>query len=114
MDNLTELGQYYRLYSNMMAHWYKTFPDTIYDVCYEKLTVNQEVETKKLLDFCGLDWNDKCLSFHKTTRNVNTASNYQVRQPMYTSSVNGWKRFEKQLQPLIEALGDLSSVTHKV
>jgi tetratricopeptide (TPR) repeat protein len=106
---LSELGQYYRMYSELMAHWHDTFPGTIYDVHYEKLTVSQEDETRKLLDFCELNWNDKCLSFHKTVRNVKTASNYQVRQPMYTNSVNGWKRFEKQLQPLIESLGDLAS-----
>ncbi|MBF0194221.1 MAG: tetratricopeptide repeat protein [Magnetococcales bacterium] len=102
--DLIELGQYYRQYSNLMAHWHKIFPGTIYDIEYENLTVNQESETRKLIEFCGLDWNDRCLSFHNTVRNVKTASNYQVRQPMYTSSVNGWKRFEKQLQPLLKAL----------
>jgi hypothetical protein len=106
---LSELGQYYRLYSDMMAHWHKTFPGTIYDVHYEKLTVNQEHETRELLEFCGLDWHRECLRFHETERNIQTASNYQVRQPMYTSSINSWKRFEKQLQPLIKALGDLAS-----
>ncbi|MBF0357200.1 MAG: tetratricopeptide repeat protein [Magnetococcales bacterium] len=107
--DLKELGQYYRLYYAMMQHWNSIFPGEIYDCHYEKLTGNQEEETRKLLDFCNLEWSDDCLSFHTTVRDVNTASNYQVRQPMYTSSVNGWKRFEKQLQPLIAALGDLAS-----
>ncbi|MBF0195974.1 MAG: tetratricopeptide repeat protein [Magnetococcales bacterium] len=107
--NLTELGQYYRLYSKIMAHWHNLFPGAIYDIHYEKLTSNQEEETKKLLKYCDLGWNDNCLQFYKTARNVRTSSNFQVRQPMYTSSVNGWKRFEKQLQPLVDALGDLAS-----
>ena len=109
--DLAELGQYYRLYSEIMVHWHETFPGAIYDVNYENLTGNQEGETRKLLEFCGLDWSEKCLNFHQTVRDVKTASNYQVRQPMYRSSVGGWRRFEKQLQPLIKALGDLSSST---
>jgi tetratricopeptide (TPR) repeat protein len=107
--DLAEIGQYYRLYTEMMRHWHLVLPGEIYDCNYEKLIANQEEETRKLLDFCGLEWNIKCLNFHKTVRNIKTASNYQARQPMYTSSINGWKRFEKQLQPLIEALGDLAS-----
>ncbi|MBF0359335.1 MAG: tetratricopeptide repeat protein [Magnetococcales bacterium] len=107
--NLTELGQYYRLYSEIMAHWHRTLPGLIYDINYEALISNQEDETKKLLDYCSLEWNDNCLQFHKTIRNVKTASNYQVRQPMYSSSVGGWRRFEKELQPLIAALGDLAT-----
>ncbi|MBF0382037.1 MAG: tetratricopeptide repeat protein [Magnetococcales bacterium] len=107
--DLTELGQYYRLYTKMMAHWHALFPGAIYDIHYENLTLNQEDETKKLLKYCGLPWDDNCLKFYKTSRNVRTASNYQVRQPMYTSSINGWKPFKKQLKPLIDALGDLAS-----
>jgi len=109
--NLTELGQYYRLYSELMYHWHSIFPGIIYDIHYEKLTINQEKETQKLLEFCGLNWDEKCLSFHKTVRAVKTASNYQVRQPMYRTSVGAWKRFEKQLQPLVNALRNLSSMS---
>ncbi|MBF0448602.1 MAG: tetratricopeptide repeat protein [Magnetococcales bacterium] len=107
--DLTELGQYYRLYAEMMAHWHRVLPGVIYDVNYEQLTANQEEETRKLLQFCQLEWDDNCLNFHQTVRAVKTASNVQVRQPMYRSSVAGWRKFEKELQPLIEALGDLSS-----
>ncbi|MBF0194929.1 MAG: sulfotransferase [Magnetococcales bacterium] len=102
--DLGELGGYYKLYSELMAHWHNTFPSTIYDVNYENLTKNQEEESKKLLEFCELEWSEKCLNFHNTVRDVKTASNYQVRQPMYSSSVGGWKKFEKQLQSLISAL----------
>ncbi|MBF0358170.1 MAG: tetratricopeptide repeat protein [Magnetococcales bacterium] len=106
--DLTELGEYYRLYREIMSHWHSIFPASIYDCHYEKLTENQEDESRKLLEFCGLDWDEKCLDFHKSQRSVLTASDYQVRQPMYRSSVGGWRRYEKQLQPLIKALGDLS------
>ncbi|MBF0195921.1 MAG: tetratricopeptide repeat protein [Magnetococcales bacterium] len=106
--NLKELGEYYRLYYDMMTHWNTLFPDDIYQCNYEELTTNQEEETRKLLAFCGLTWSEGCIDFHKTKRNIVTASNFQVRQQMYTSSINGWQRFESQLQPLISALGDIN------
>ncbi|MBF0445813.1 MAG: tetratricopeptide repeat protein [Magnetococcales bacterium] len=106
--NFKELGEYYRLYTQMMTHWHTLFHEDIYQCHYEKLTTNQEEETRKLLDFCGLEWSENCLDFHKTKRDIKTSSNLQVRQKMYTSSVNGWQRFERQLQPLIVALGDLA------
>ncbi len=104
--DLTELGRYYRLYQGMMRHWKRLFPDVIHDCHYERLTRDPNGEIRKLLAFCGLDFDEKCLKFHQSGRNVSTASNYQVRQPLYTSSIAGWKRFEKQLQPLIKALED--------
>ncbi|MBF0445961.1 MAG: sulfotransferase, partial [Magnetococcales bacterium] len=108
-DNLAEIGKYYRLYLDLISHWNNVFPGDIYNCQYEKLISNQEKETKKLLAYCGLGWNESCLNFHKTKRDVKTASNYQVRQPIYKSSVGYWKEFEKQLQPLITALEDMSS-----
>ncbi|MBF0368652.1 MAG: tetratricopeptide repeat protein [Magnetococcales bacterium] len=107
--DLKEIGHYYRLYARIMAHWRELFPETFYEVSYESLTQNQEKETRRLLDYCGLEWHAGCLDFHKTERTVQTASNIQVRQPIYQSSVKGWKRYEKQLQPLLEALGVHSS-----
>ncbi|MBF0381106.1 MAG: tetratricopeptide repeat protein [Magnetococcales bacterium] len=111
--NLTEIGEFYRIYADLMRYWHNLFPGEIYDVHYEKLTEKQEEETRKLLDFCELKWDNNCLNFHKTNRSVSTASNYQVRQKIYTSSVNGWRRFESQLQPLITALGEFSSTKTK-
>ncbi|MCP4238076.1 MAG: tetratricopeptide repeat protein [Aestuariibacter sp.] len=105
---MTELGQYYKLYQNMMKHWATTLPDFIYDLSYEALVTNQEAETRKLLAYCNLPWNDNCLSFHKTRRSVKTASNAQVRQPIYRDSVKLWKRFEEQLKPLKEAIDGAS------
>ena len=70
----------------------------------EELTVNQEEETRGLLEFCGLEWEEKCLDFHKTKRAVGTASAAQVRQKMYTGSSEAWRKYENHLQPLIKAL----------
>ncbi|MBF0195174.1 MAG: tetratricopeptide repeat protein [Magnetococcales bacterium] len=102
--DLKELGEYYQLYSGLMSHWQSLFPNSIYNCHYEKLTHNQKKETKKMLDFLGLGWSENCINFHKTERNVRTASDFQVRQKIYTSSVNGYKRYEDQLQPLLKAL----------
>ncbi|MBF0445635.1 MAG: sulfotransferase [Magnetococcales bacterium] len=102
--DLTELGEYYNLYADLMDHWREVLPNTILDIAYEDLTKNQESQSKRILNYCNLEWNDNCLNFHQTNRNINTASNNQVRKPMYRSSVGRWHRFEAQLQPLIKAL----------
>ncbi len=102
--NLDELGRYYRLYEELMRHWAEVLPDAFYNLNYENLVSNQESGTRQLLDYCDLPWDINCLAFHKTKRNVKTASNAQVRQPIYDSSVKLWKRFEYQLEPLAKAL----------
>lgn len=107
--DLTELGRYYRLQAAMMDHWSALFPGAILPVSYEQLTADLARETRRMLGFLGLAWDDRCLEFHKTERPVLTASATQVRQPLYRTSVGGWRRFEAELQPLIEALGDLAS-----
>jgi tetratricopeptide (TPR) repeat protein len=105
--DLAELGRYYRNYLETMAHWRAVLPaGSFYEVQYENLVSNQEEETRKLVEYCGLGWNDACLTPHKTERNVKTASVMQVREPVYTSSVQRWRRYEKFLGPLLEALGD--------
>ena len=101
---LEELAKYYNLYKDLMLFWKNLIPKFIYDISYETLTENQEMETKKLLDFCGLPWDKNCLYFHKNKRGITTASFAQARQPLYKSSVNSWKKFEKQLLPLIQIL----------
>ena len=102
--DLTELGQYYNLYFNLMEYWRKTLPGFIYDLSYESLVADQENQIRKLLEYCHLPWNDACLDFHKTRRKVRTASNAQVRRPIYHDSVNLWKRYEQQLEPLRVAI----------
>ncbi|MEZ0223203.1 MAG: sulfotransferase, partial [Alphaproteobacteria bacterium] len=83
----TEIGRYTLGYKKLMQHWQKLFPDEIYDAKYESIVANQEQETRKLLQFCGLAWNEKCLNFHQSERVVKTASSTQVRKPIYKDSV---------------------------
>lgn len=101
----SEIGRYYRAYEKVMAHWNAIFPGEIYEANYERMVSNQEEETRKLLSFCGLPWDDRCMSFHETKRVVQTASSAQVRRPIYGDSVKKWKKYEKYLGPLIESLG---------
>ncbi len=103
--DLTEMGRYYRDYARLMEHWRKVLPqDAFYEVQYEALVTNKEEETRKLIAYCGLAWDDACLHSHKTERIVRTASISQVRQPIYTSSVERWRKYEQYLTPLIDAL----------
>ena len=107
--HLTELGLYYRNYSKLMNHWREVLPEGAFlDLQYEELVSDNETQTRKLIDYCGLEWNDACLESHKQKRSIRTASVTQVRQPVYSSSVDRWKRYEKFLGPLIDALGDLA------
>ncbi len=102
--DMKELGLYYNLYLDLMDHWRKVIPDFIYDIRYEELVSDQENQTRKLLNYCKLPWEESCLSFHKTDRRVGTASAIQVRRPIYTDSIQLWKKFESQLGPLKKAL----------
>ncbi len=101
---LEELGQYYCLYRDLMDYWHQLFPGEIYDFSYEGLIENQEKETRRLLDFCDLAWDDACLNYYDATRIVSTHSIAQVRKPLYRSSVQLWRRYTDHLQPLLQAL----------
>ena len=102
--NLDDLAGFYGLYADLMDFWHQSFPDQIYDLCYEDLTTNQKEETRKLLEYCELDWDENCLNFHTSKRVVKTASALQVRQKMYQGSSEAWKKHKAYLQPLIKAL----------
>ena len=102
--NLVDCASFYKLYNLLMEFWHQLFPDKIYDISYEELTINQEEETRKLLEYCELDWDENCLNFHKNTRGVVTASSSQVRQKMYQGSSEAWKKYESNLKPIIEGL----------
>lgn len=103
--DLAELGHYYRLYDQLMHHWQRLLPpNRITAVRYESLVHSPENEAKRLVEACRLPWDPACLDFHHQKRRVATASLYQVRQPVYTGSVGRWKRFEKHLAPLRDAL----------
>lgn len=99
-----DIARYYHAYKKVMDHWNKLFPGEIFEANYETIVANQESETRRLLEFCGLPWNDSCLTFHKTERQVKTASAAQVRQPVYASSSGKWKKYERHLTPLLSAL----------
>ena len=102
--NQEDLAKYFGLYSELMNYWNKSFPNKIYELSYEKLTENQKEETKKLLKYCDLNWDKNCLNFHKNIRAIKTASSSQVRKKMYQGSSEAWKKYESNLQPLIEGL----------
>lgn len=102
--DLTKLGRRYQSYERLMEHWHTTLPLPILDVFYEELVQDQEQQSRRILDFCNLDWDDRVLAFEKTTRSVQTASLWQVRQPMYTSALKSWHKYEAFLSPLKAAL----------
>jgi tetratricopeptide (TPR) repeat protein len=107
--NLRTLGLYYREYIALMAHWRDVLPIPIYDLDYERLIDAPEEQTRKLIEFVGLPWDPACLTPQESARPVTTLSRMQVRQPIYRTSVGRWRRYEKHLDPLKEALGDLAA-----
>ncbi len=102
--DLGELAHYYNFYSDLMEHWNTVIPGFIYDVQYENMVADQTNQTVALLEHCNLKWDDACLDFHKTDRQVKTASAAQVRRPIYKNSVQLWKHYELQLAPLLNFL----------
>ncbi|HZT19522.1 MAG TPA: tetratricopeptide repeat protein, partial [Dongiaceae bacterium] len=103
--DLRDFAAYYRGYEALMAHWHRVLPMPILDVQYEELVAAPEPKIRQMLAFCGLEWDERCLSFQSNGRAVRTASMWQVRRPLYASSIGRWRRYEKQLAPLLEALG---------
>lgn len=103
--DLKELGQYSRFSEQMMEHWMGLFGSKIYAQSYEAVVADSEAEVRKMLNFCGLEYNRACLEFHETKRNVNTASASQVRERLNASSIGRWKNYERHLRPLKAASG---------
>jgi hypothetical protein len=102
--DLAELGYYYLEYEKMMAHWHESLPGRVLDVQYESVVADLPGQVKRLLGFCGLPFEDACLRFWETERAIRTASSEQVRQPIYDTSVDAWRHYERELAPLIEIL----------
>lgn len=103
--DLGELGRYYRMYEALMAHWRAVLPDgAMLDVQYETLVANIAGEARRVVEFCGLEWDERCLTFYETERAVRTLSQSQVRQPLFKSSIGRWRPYEKWLQPLRDTL----------
>ncbi len=105
--DLFELGEYIRQYHRMMRHWDAVLPGRVLRIDYELLVTDQERQTRRLLDFCGLAWEDGCLAFHRTARAVNTASSEQVRRPLYADALQSWRRYDAHLGGLKAQLADL-------
>jgi tetratricopeptide (TPR) repeat protein len=102
---LEDIGNYYRQYITLMDHWDKVLPGFVLRVQHEDVVEDLETQVRRILDFCGLPFEQACLDFHKTERSVRTPSAEQVRQPIYKTGLDQWRNFEEHLQPLIDALG---------
>ena len=108
--DLGELGRYYGKYREIMEHWEKVLPEgVLMTVQYEDVVADTEGQARRLIDFLGLPWDDKCVDFHKSDRPVKTASVAQVRKPIYKTSVERWKKYGPGLQPLVDAVGGASA-----
>jgi tetratricopeptide (TPR) repeat protein len=104
--DLADLGHYYREYRRLMDHWRATLPPgVLLDVPYEELIADQWGWSRRMIEFLGLPWDDRCLSFHSTDRSVLTASYWQVRQRIYSSSIGRWRNYEKFIGPLLALKG---------
>jgi len=102
---LEEIGTYYKDYVELMDHWDKVLPGKVLRVQYEDVVADLDTQVRRILDYCGLDFEEGCISFYETERSVRTPSSEQVRQPIYQSGVDQWKNFEANLEPLKKALG---------
>ena len=102
--DLDEIGRYYVAYRRLMDHWQDTLPGAMHCASYEALVADQMGETRKLLEYCGLEWEDACGEFHRNSTPTTTASAVQVRQPLYQTSVAQWRHYEAQLEPLARQL----------
>lgn len=102
--DLAHLGFYYQQYERLMTHWRRVLPLAIFELQYETLVEHQEWESQRMIAFCGLPWDARCLDFHRTERAAATASVWQVRQPIYRRSVGRWRNYAAHLGPLKDAL----------
>jgi hypothetical protein len=106
---IEDIARYYRTYLELMRHWDRVLPGRVLRVYHEDVVDDLESNVRRLLDFCGLEFEPACIEFHKTVRSVRTASSEQVRQPLYREGLDQWKHFEPWLKPLKNALGDALS-----
>ena len=102
--DLAEIGKYYLAYRRLMEHWQLTMPEAIFSLSYEALIADQLGQTRRLLEFCGLEWQQACAQFHDNPAPTTTASAVQVRQPIYDSSLSQWRHYQAQLAPLSREL----------
>ena len=108
---LNELGRHYATYARLMQHWRAVLPASSFlEVQYEDIVSDMQGQARRLIDWVGLPWDDACLEFYKTERNIRTASVTQVRQPIYNSSVERWRHYEEYLGPLLQGLGEFAAL----
>ena len=105
--DMTELALYYRQYHEIMQHWHEVLPGKVLDVHYEETVMDFETQVRRILDHCGLPFEESCLRFHETRRAIRTASSEQVRQPLYSSALGYWRHYEKYLQVWRDELADI-------
>jgi exonuclease VII small subunit len=105
--DMLDLAHYYQQYDAMMKHWHAVMPGKVLDVHYEETVTDLEGQVRRILEHCGLPFEESCLRFHETERAVKTASSEQVRQPIYTGALGKWRRYEDHLQLWQEQLGDI-------
>lgn len=103
--DLEEIGRYYKDYVSLMDHWDDVLPGRVLRVQYEDTVADLESQVRRILDYCGLPFEEQCLRFHETERVIRTASSEQVRQPLHSDAVEHWRNFLPHLDPLVEALG---------
>jgi tetratricopeptide (TPR) repeat protein len=106
---LEDIGRYYRTYVELMAHWDSVLPGKVLRVEHEAVVDDLEANVRRILEFCGLEFEPQCVEFHKTERSIRTASSEQVRRPIFKEGIDQWRNFEPWLGPLKEALGPLAS-----
>jgi hypothetical protein len=106
---IEDIARYYRSYLQIMRHWDRVLPGRVLRVHHEDMVDDLEGSVRRLLDFCGLEFEPQCVTFHETRRSVRTASSEQVRQAIYREGLDHWKNFEPWLGPLRDALGDAVS-----
>jgi tetratricopeptide (TPR) repeat protein len=104
--SITDIARYYRTYLELMRHWETVLPGRVLRVQHEDVVEDLEGNVRRILDFCGLDFEPACVEFHKTERSIRTASSEQVRQPIFREGLDQWKNYEQWLEPLKDALGD--------
>ena len=107
--SIEDIARYYRMYVELMAHWDAVLPGKVLRVQHETVVRDLEGNVRRILDFCGLDFEPACLEFHKTSRTVHSASSEQVRRPIYREGVDQWRHYEPWLAPLKAALGPLAA-----
>ena len=103
---LEELAEYFIAYRRMMDHWHAVMPGVMIEVRYEELVADPQAQSRRLLAHCGLPWEDQVLDFHRSKKASTTASAMQVRRPIYQSSVQKWRNYTRELQPVLRRLAE--------